>query len=100
MALPLHFDGESTRGVEPFLPMTVKSLSALRIGLSGTACRLAASAISPKLARLPEAWLSTPLETFTSVEGTFHASAAAATSIPRAAAPALRYCKYELAMAV
>jgi hypothetical protein len=65
----------------------------LSAGFCGTGCRLAASAISPKLARLPEAWPSMPFDTVICAAGTFQASAAAATSIVRAAAPAWRYCR-------
>jgi hypothetical protein len=66
---------------------------------AGTGCLAAASASSPKVAlRVPE--VTTPFFTCTDVAGTFHCSAAAATSIARAAAPACRYCSNELAMAV
>ena len=48
---------------------------------------------------MPEAWLSTLFAAFTSLAGTSQASAAAATSIARAVAPALRICRYEFAIA-
>ena len=46
-AVPLHFDGESTRGVERSLPMNVNCAAVFSGGLSGGVCRLAATAISP-----------------------------------------------------
>ena len=48
---------------------------------------------------MPEAWVSTLSDPVISLAGTFHASAAAATSIAFAVAPAPRYCRNELAMA-
>jgi hypothetical protein len=51
----------------------------------------AASATLPKVVLLPDAgWLIMPLTTRHSPPGTFHAFAAAWTSIMRAAAPPLR----------
>ncbi|MNE71843.1 hypothetical protein D3C80_1677460 [compost metagenome] len=82
------------------LPIRVKSLGALSTSSAGTFWRDAASANSPNPALRPEpAWLTTPLLTVISPAGTFHCSAAAATSIARAPAPALRICSKELAMA-
>ena len=45
-------------------------------------------------------WETTPLSTRISLACAFHWKDAAATSISRAAAPALRICVQELAMAV
>ena len=52
--------------------------------------RAAASASSPMVARLPDGCESTPFSTRISAAGTCHASAAAATSMALAKAPALR----------
>jgi hypothetical protein len=51
------------------------------------------------VARLPDAWVSTLSLVRISPAGTPQAWAAADTSIARAVAPAVRYCRYELAMA-
>ena len=60
---------------------------------------MAFATISPKWAeRLPD--FRTPFSMATEDAGTPQAAAAAATSTSRAAAPALRYCKKLLAMAV
>jgi len=48
VAVPLHFDGESTRGVERSFPMNVNCAADFIGGLSGGICRLAATAISRK----------------------------------------------------
>src|SRR5258706_11589486 len=77
----------------------MKRLGTLSFPSAGT-FRFAASPASwPKVAFL-SCHETTPLETRTSAAGTFHFSAAAATSIARAAAPALRNCSQELASAV
>ena len=47
IAVPSHFEGESTRGVERSLPMNVNCVALFSGGLSGGVCRLAATAISP-----------------------------------------------------
>ena len=73
-----------------FVPISVKSLGSFSETPSGTGSLAAASARSPKVARLPDLWVSTPLETTISSAGTFQASTAACTSMARAAAPALR----------
>ena len=90
--MPLHFSAESTRGVASALPISVNCAGVFSTGFAGGFC-CAAAAISPYVARLPEAWLSTLFDALTLPNGTFQASAAAATSIARAVAPALRICR-------
>ena len=97
-AVPLLFARLSVRGT--CLPMNTKSFGSLSLTVAGSGCFAAASASSPKVARLPDACETTPLRTAIEAAGTFHRSAAAATSIARAAAPAWRYCSQELAIAV
>ncbi len=97
-AVPLDFAFESVRGT--CLPMNTKSFASLSLIALGTGCFPAASASSPKVAFLPLACDTTPFCTRIASAGTFHCSAAAATSIARAAAPACRYCSNELAIAV
>src|SRR5258706_796030 len=98
-AVPLHFDGESTRGVERSLPMKLNCAGFFSVGLAGGVCLLAAAAISPYVARLPDACVSVFFEVCISLAGTCQASAAAATSIALALAPAPRHCRNELAIA-
>ncbi|MNN69007.1 hypothetical protein D3C81_1847570 [compost metagenome] len=98
-ALPSVLSALSLRARRSW-PIRVKSFGDLSFTSSGTGCRAAASASSPKPALRPEAaWLTTPLLTEISCADTFHCSAAAATSMARALAPALRICSKELAMA-
>src|SRR6202022_4076609 len=90
---------ESTRGVERSFPMNVNCAADFIGGLSGGICRLAATAISPYVARRPDECVSMLFDVRISPAGTCQASAAAATSMARAVAPAPRYCRNELAMA-
>ena len=81
------------------MPISRKSFGCFSVTSLGTGSLAAASANSPKL---PE-WLplfSTPLSMVMLAAGTFHVSAAAAMSICRAAAPALRSCSQLLAIEV
>jgi hypothetical protein len=99
IALPLVLSGESLRGAR--LPMSLKSLGSLSRTSAGTPSRAAAFASWPKLAwRLEAECITAPSLTLTSSSGTFHCFAAAATSMARAEAPALRSCSHELAIAV
>ena len=79
------------RGVACSLPMNLNCEASFNTGFAGIGCLAAAAAISPNVARRPDACVSTLFSTRTSAAGTFHASAAAATSIARALAPAVRY---------
>ncbi|MDT4864515.1 hypothetical protein FQZ97_992790 [compost metagenome] len=97
--MPLTLAAESLRGSG--WPISLKSLGSLSLTCCGTGCSAAALASSPKLACLPEAaCLSTPSATAISCADTRQRWAAAATSMARAVAPALRNCSQELAMAL
>ncbi|MCY1367471.1 hypothetical protein D9M68_762480 [compost metagenome] len=99
VALPSVLSALSLRDRRSW-PISVKSSGDLSLTSFGSGWRAAASANSPKPACLPDAaWLTTPLLTLISAAGTCHCSAAAATSMARALAPALRICSKELAMA-
>ncbi len=79
--------------------MSLKSFGSFSFTSFGTSSLAAASANSPK----EPVWLplfSTPFSTVMLSAGTPHFSAAAATSICRAAAPALRSCSQLLATEV
>ena len=88
MRAPVVLATLSTRWT-PSLPMRVKADASFSFGSAGTGSLAAASARAPKPAlRLPA--LTTPLDTLIVAGSTPHCRAAAATSMARAAAPALR----------
>ena len=71
------------------------------VASAGTGSVAAVAASSPKVAlRFDAACETVPAFTTSVFAGTFQRCAAAATSIARAVAPALRNCSQELAMAV
>ncbi|MFT3817802.1 MAG: hypothetical protein QM750_09285 [Rubrivivax sp.] len=73
------------------MPAIVQSLGSFSGTSAGGASLAATAATLPKLVRRPlAAWLITPFSARHSAAGTFHASAAACTSISRAVAPPLR----------
>jgi len=73
--------------------MSAKSFESLSFTSCGTGCFAAAAASEPNLAVLfVGACCTTPREIVIVSGSTFQRSAAAATSIARAAAPALRIC--------
>jgi hypothetical protein len=81
----------STRGTR--VPISAKRLGSLSVTCAGTGWRAARSASAPKRAwRFERACATTPRATVISAAGTLQASAAEATSIARAAAPARRSC--------
>jgi hypothetical protein len=86
---PVVFAGLSRRR-RSALPISVQAPASFNVTSAGGVSFAAASASSPKVAFLPLAWLTTPLETVISPAGTFHCLAAAETSITRAVAPARR----------
>ena len=71
-------------------PITVHWSRGFSATSAGTCSLAAASANSPNVACLPDAWETTPFSTLISPAGTFHCLAAAFTSMVRASAPALR----------
>jgi hypothetical protein len=89
IALPFDFARASVRAAG--LPMRTKSLGSFSLTSVGTGCFAASAASSPKVALLSFDE-TMPRETPISAAGTCHFSAAAATSMARAAAPALRNC--------
>ncbi len=95
-ALPFVLAFESLRGTS--LPISLKSFGSFNFTSAGTGIAAAFCASCPKLA-LCSRCATTPRSTVIASAGTFHSFAAAATSIERAAAPALRICSYELAIA-
>ncbi len=96
-AVPFDLARASLRGA--FLPISVKFFGSLSGTFSGTGIAAAAAASWPKLALRAPA-LSTPSLTVMLCGDTFHCLAAAATSIARAVAPALRSWSHEFAIAV
>ncbi len=97
-ALPLVFARLSWRGTR--LPINLNCFESLSFTSAGTGIAAAFSASSPKLAFRPPLCETTPFATLISAAGTCQVSAAAATSMARAVAPALRLCSYELAIAL
>jgi hypothetical protein len=90
-ASPVDFSGESSLGTA--LPIKVNCCGSLSFTSFGGVILAACSASSPNVACLVDAlWRTTPLRTLISCAGTPHSCAAAATSIARAVAPALRIC--------
>src|SRR3989442_8626170 len=88
-AVPFTLLGASSRlaGV----PISVKSFGSLRVTSAGTGTFAAASARSPYESFLPVAgWLTIPFAAWHDAGSTFQRCAAAAMSIMRAVAPALR----------
>ena len=81
------------------LPISWKVLGSFSRGVAGGATLPASGSNSAKVAVLPDAWPTTLLTTVTCSAGTFHLAAAAATNMARAAAPTVRSCIQELAMA-
>ena len=89
IAEPSTFDGVSSRWRS--LPISVNFAGSFRTGSWGAGIVAARSANSPKPLSLPEAaWAIRPFATVISPGGTSQDLAAAATSIARAVAPALR----------
>jgi hypothetical protein len=87
--LPSVFEGPSKRRTVSS-PITVHCSAAFGAASSGTGIAAARSACSPKLALPAVGCVSRPRSTTMSSPGTPQCSAAAATSIARAAAPACR----------
>jgi len=88
-AEPSTLAGASTRGSG--LPRSCQSACGLRTGFWGAVFLLAASASCPKVSRREvRRWWTLPRSTVQEPAGTFHRSAAAATSISRALAPTWR----------
>ena len=99
MASPFVLDGVSSLGT--WVPISLKSSGFLSVTSVGGESLDAAATSSPKrFERLPAISLTRPASTVTEATGTPHSAAAASTSIALAAAPALRICMNELAMAV
>ena len=89
VCVPLVLASESRRR-RSGLPISRHSPGCFSIGCAGGASWAAVAASSPKLAFRPLAWETVPFSTRTSPAGTAQVSAAAWTSIARAAAPACR----------
>ena len=92
VAVPCDLSWESRRGRR--VPISLKSLGSFKVTSAGASSFAARRAKSPKRPLLPlAAWARTPLSTAISPAGTCQASAAAATSMARAMAPASRICR-------
>ena len=98
-ALPLVLALLSVRATR--LPISLKSFGSFSLTSDGTGWRAASAASAPNVVRRDDArCVTTPLLTVMASAGTFHSCAAAATSMARAAAPAVRICSNEFAIAV
>ena len=98
IAVPFDFAAASTRGAR--LPMNTYFDGSFGVTLDGAGIAAASCASSPKFALRPDECDTTPAATVTVSACTFQRLAAAATSIARAVAPAVRSWSHEFAIAV